>query len=168
MQIAILTAAALVAVTAVPTLADSFSDKAANDKVATVSDADPAMARAVAMARKTLPDFLALATTPTPGTRAFSVKVGLGPKGAQEFFWLTPFSVKGDTLTGQLANKPDRLKDFHPGQSVTVKLAEVTDWMYFAGPRMRGNYSACALLTHEPPQARQDFEERYGADCHSP
>jgi uncharacterized protein YegJ (DUF2314 family) len=49
-----------------------------------------------------------------------------------------------------------------------VPVAEVTDWMYFEGQRMKGNYSACALLTHEPPEARAEFARTYGKDCSAP
>jgi uncharacterized protein YegJ (DUF2314 family) len=151
-----------------PVRAETFTERANNDNVDTVTTGDPAMAKAVAAARQTLPGFFALASHPTPGTSRFAVKVGLGPKGNQEFFWIAPFSVSGDQLTGRLANEPERVEGYTKGQTITVPVAEVTDWMYFEGQRMKGNYSACALLTHEPPEARAEFARTYGKDCSEP
>lgn len=148
-----------------PALADPFVDRAANDTVDKIASDDPAMARAVVEARATLPAFLKLAESPPPDATRFAVKVGLGPDGGKEFFWITPFTAKRDLIIGRLANRPERVTGYKAGQEIVVTLDQVTDWMYFAGHRMKGNYSACALLAHEPAEALRAFEERYGQDC---
>ena len=126
---------------------------------------DPAMARAVADARATLPAFLETSRHPQAGQEAFSVKVGLGPTGHDEFFWLAPFEVKGDKVSGRLANEPEVVNGYRKGQTVEKPLGEVTDWMYFDHGKMRGNFSACVLLAREGPAALADFERTYGMPC---
>ena len=129
---------------------------------------DPAMARAVNEARAGLPAFLARSRRPANGEEGFSVKVGLGPAGKEEFFWLAPFTVAGDTLTGTLDNDPETIQGYRKGQTVTMPLAAVTDWMEFDHGRMRGNYSSCVLMTREGRAALADYEKTYGADCAKP
>ncbi len=145
--------------------AESFGEKARTGQVDLIPDGDPAMAAAVRKARATLPAFLEASRHPKPGTEAYAVKVGLGPAGRQEFFWLAPFTVTGDEVTGQLDNTPETIPGYRKGDKVKLPLSRVTDWMYVENGAMQGNYSACALLTHEAPAERAMFERQYGISC---
>jgi uncharacterized protein YegJ (DUF2314 family) len=139
--------------------------KAAIDQTVRISDSDTAMIRAVEKARQSLPQFLAAAAHPDQGSSGFAVKTGLGPQGAQEFVWINQFSLNGGKLTGRLANTPESVLGYSAGQSITIPISDVTDWMYYAGTKMQGNYTACALATHASESERAEFEAQYGIDC---
>ena len=145
--------------------AETLTDKAANGGVIGVARGDPAMAKAVADARASLPAFLAAQADPKPGTHHYAVKVGLGPVGAQEFFWIDPFVVKDDVVTGVLANDPRRVTGYERGQTINVPLSDVQDWTYRDGATMRGNYSACVLIGRAPQEEQVAFREQYGLTC---
>lgn len=51
-----------------------------------------------------------------------------------------------------------------PGQSFDFSEGEIVDWLYMDGAKMKGNYTACALLKREPGQAAA-FKARFGLDC---
>ena len=148
-----------------PAVAESLRDKARDGSVAVIPDGDPAMAEAVRKARKTLPIFIEASRHPKPDTMAYAVKIGLGPAGHQEFFWLSPFTVEGDEVSGQLDNTPETIEGYKKGDTVKLPLGRVTDWMYIDHGAMEGNYSACALLVHEGADERAAFEREYGMSC---
>lgn len=160
--------AAFVAAFGAPAFAASLSDKARNDLVDVIPDDDPAMAKAVVEARASLPAFLAKASDPKPGTRGYAVKVGIGLAGNKEFVWIAPFVVRGDVLTGQIANEPERVKGYAAGQTLKISLSDVTDWTYLEGAKMRGNYSACALLSRKTDAEKAEFHRQYDLDCAAP
>ena len=145
--------------------AQSFSDKARKDQIDVIPEGDPAMVAAVRKARATFAGFLEASRHPKPGTDAYAVKIGLGPAGRQEFFWLSPFTVANDEVQGQLDNTPETIPGYKKGDTVKLPLSRVTDWMYIDNGAMQGNYSACALLTHESASERAAFEREYGMSC---
>ena len=157
--------ALILTLAAAPVLAAPSAEKASPDTVDVIRDDDPAMAKATADARATLPTFLGLAGKPQPGMRGFAVKVGIGPAGGKEFVWITPFSQDGDTLTGQIANEPERVKGFFTGQTLKMPVADVTDWTYLDHGKMKGNYSACALMGRKTEAEKAEFRRRYDLDC---
>jgi hypothetical protein len=61
----------------VPIAGQTPLKKAERDELAIVAKNDPTMAAAMAKARQTLPEFLALAAAPKPGMDTFSVKVAV-------------------------------------------------------------------------------------------
>src|SRR5271167_922063 len=88
----VLLGAAFAAVLAVaPVASQTPLQKAERDELAIVAKNDPTMAAAMAKARQTLPEFLALAAAPKPGMDTFSVKVAGREGDAAEYFWIAPF-----------------------------------------------------------------------------
>lgn len=145
----------------------SISERAQNDDVAYVDDDDPAMTRAFEKARATLDDFLQLAQAPKQGTEGYALKVAVTDGENTEYFWVGDFEARGDELSGVLNNEPETVKKYKFGERFTFTRDQVVDWTYMepATPRMHGNYTACALLTHEDPQEAEEFKRQYGLHC---
>jgi uncharacterized protein YegJ (DUF2314 family) len=160
----------LLAIMAIATLstslaAQTISDKAQRDDIVNVAKDDPVMLPAMRKARATLPDFLALAKAPRPKTEGFSVKVAVRDRGQVEYFWIGPFENKDGQFSGRLDNRPRLVGNVTFGQTLSFAENEIVDWMYMDDGRMKGNYTACAILKKEPRAEAEAMMQRYGLKC---
>jgi uncharacterized protein YegJ (DUF2314 family) len=130
-----------------------------------LSDDDPGMAAAMRKARATLKDFLALARNPQPTMKGFAVKVPVREGKEGEYFWIAPFERKGTRFTGQINNTPRTLHNVKAGQTIEFAEEEIADWLYLDNDKMKGNYTACALIRSAPKDQQEAFKKRYGLDC---
>ncbi|HEX7053823.1 MAG TPA: DUF2314 domain-containing protein [Burkholderiales bacterium] len=148
-------------------LAQTILEKSERDEVTRMSDEEPAMARAFERARRTLDHFLRLHRSPPPDTRGYAVKVGISEGANTEYFWITPFSVDGERFRGRLSNEPRLVTHVRNGQEIAFGRSDIVDWMYVdvARRRMHGNFTACALLSREPPEDAARFRARFGLQC---
>jgi uncharacterized protein YegJ (DUF2314 family) len=147
------------------TAAQSTVEKAKRDEIFKIAKGDPVMAEAMRKARATLSEFLALADNPRPGAKNFSVKIGLPAGDDREFVWIRPFARKGGTFTGRLVNTPRTVSGLRYGDTLTFAERDIVDWSYLDDDNMKGNYTACALLTKESPRDRDEFMKRYRLRC---
>ena len=143
----------------------NFLARAKRDEVVLVTKEDPALAAARTKARATLPGFLAIAKQPTPGMRNFALKVRVSDDHGVEYFWVTQFNANGDRFSGKIDNTPRMVRSVAAGQIIQFSEGEITDWMYMDGGKMKGNYSACALLQREPKDQRDAVKNRFGLNC---
>jgi len=145
----------------------SVSERAQNDQVTYVKEDDPVMARAFERARAELDDFLKLAKSPKEGTEGYALKVAVTEGDQTEYFWVGDFEATGDDFSGVLNNEPETVKKYKFGERFTFTRDQVVDWTYMepAARRMHGNYTACALLTHEDPKEAEEFKRQYGLRC---
>jgi uncharacterized protein YegJ (DUF2314 family) len=155
----------IVAVYAVSPRSQTISDKARNDDVVNVAKDDPDMAAAMRRARATLPEFLALAQAPRSGTSGYSVKVRVRDGGATEYFWIVPFTVKDGKFSGEINNRPRTVRNVAFGQTLAFAQDDIVDWLYRDGDKMKGSYTTCAILKHEPRREAAELVKRYGLEC---
>ena len=79
--------------------------------------------------------------------------------------WLGELKVKGDAFSGVIDNTPVYVKQ-KSGDRLSFKRSDVVDWMYVdAQGRLVGNFTACALMSKEPPAKAKAFAEQYGLNC---
>ena len=71
-----------------PAAAQTVTEKAERDEIATVAKSDPVMAAAMHKAQAELPGFLALSVAPQPGMKGFAVKVAIREGQEAEYFWI--------------------------------------------------------------------------------
>jgi len=147
--------------------AQSISDKAAKDEVIVRDNSDPAMRKALARAAETLPEFLRLAASPKAGTARYALKVGISDGRNTEYFWVNNFSRDGNSFAGTLNNEPRLVKIHKIGDRVTFTHKQIANWTYVdeRNNRMMGNFTACALLSKEPPDQAAAFKRQYGLAC---
>jgi uncharacterized protein YegJ (DUF2314 family) len=139
--------------------------RAKRDEAFLVTKEDPAMAAARNKARATLAQFLATARQPTPAMKNFSLKVRVSDGNNVEYFWVAPFTANGGRFSGKIDNTPRLVRNIAAGQMIEFGEGEITDWMYMDNGRMKGNYSACALLQREPKDQQDAVKKRFGLTC---
>ncbi len=162
--IVLLTAAAGLAVARAGD-AQSPLEQAKRDDIAIVPDNDPAMDAAMTKARATLADFLALAAAPKPDMTTFSVKIGIRDGAQVEYFWITPFTNDNGRFSGVIDGVPRMVRSVKLGQTVSFTRSDIVDWMYIDGQNLKGNFTACALLTSKSRAEAEEFKKKFGLNC---
>jgi uncharacterized protein YegJ (DUF2314 family) len=150
-----------------PYASGTLIDKARRDEVVLFKNDDADMAAAFRKARETLPEFLALARAPRPTATKLAVKIAIPDGDGNEYFWLTQFEPRGDKYAGRINNTPRSAKQVKFGQVVEFSEAEIVDWLYMEGGKMRGNFTACAMLKREPADQVEAMKKQYGLSCES-
>jgi uncharacterized protein YegJ (DUF2314 family) len=158
--------AALAALSVSMAGAETITDRANRDEIARIAHGDPAMEKAFRKARETLPEFLALARMPRPSVTGLSVKIPIPyGDGNAEFFWIASFEERDGQFSGRINNTPRSAKSVRLGQTISFKQDDIVDWTYQENGRMVGNFTACAILTHEPRNEAEAFMKRFGLSC---
>jgi uncharacterized protein YegJ (DUF2314 family) len=147
--------------------AESMSEKAAQDRLVYMADAEPAMRAAFDKAYASLDDFIAKARQAAGGAGTFAVKVGIRDGRDTEYMWLNELHFSGDRLSGRINNQPRMVGSVEYGQTYDFSREQVVDWTYRdeKSGRMMGNFTACALLTKEPAARADAFKRQYGLVC---
>ncbi|MEK8035074.1 DUF2314 domain-containing protein [Ideonella sp. DXS29W] len=147
--------------------AQSISEKAAQDQVVDMKDEEPAMQRAFEKARSTLDDFLVKSKAPLAGTSSYSLKLAVRGNSETEYFWVNEFTWSGDSFTGRINNEPRLVKGIKLGQLYKFSRSQIVDWTYLdeKSRKTYGNFTACALLSKEPPGEAEELKRRYGLQC---
>lgn len=115
---------------------------------------DREMNSAIADARKTLPDFIALYRA-GKGER-HAVKVAIPYERGREHIWMNLTAVEGDVFIGTIANDPIHLDNMNRGDSYRAGSAMVSDWNYMSGGQMYGSYTTrVAIKKLTPTQVRE-------------
>jgi uncharacterized protein YegJ (DUF2314 family) len=135
------------------------------DELAFMADEHPDMREAMRRARATLKEFLALAEAPRRGTDTFAVKVAIREGRETEYFWIGDFANKDGRFSGRIDNTPRLVKRVREGETITFAEAEIVDWLYRENGRLKGNYTACALLKQEKKRDAEVIKRRLGLTC---
>jgi uncharacterized protein YegJ (DUF2314 family) len=146
---------------------ESITERANADHVSMVTAEDPAMLRAFAKARETLDSFLHLVESGDPSIKDPSLKAKIEDNGVVEYFWIAHFSASATGFSGSINNVPDLVHSVEIGQAITFPRSQIYDWTYVDNTTKRtvGNFTACALLTHESSKDAAEFKATYHLDC---
>jgi len=79
-----------------------------------------------------------------PG-QTFAVKAPFTDGHETEYMWLLVTEIGENTVIGSLDNDPVYLRNVGAGDTVTVSLDQVNDWLYTDGEEMVGGFTAEAL-----------------------
>lgn len=118
----------------------SSRPSAVEGTVTTGRDAD--LAAAVLTAQRKLPEFIA-AFKKRQGKFAVCGKFET-PSGP-EHLWVRVDKYEGEVFSGKLDVEPKAYREKRKGDPISVKQADVVDWMYDAGEGMRGGFTLKAL-----------------------
>ena len=125
------------------------------------------MWRATEKAQATLDDFLSKAKQLPAGTSSYALKVRVQEGRDTEYFWVEEFTWSDGSFTGRINDEPRLVKSIKPGQIVNFSRSQIADWKYLdekTGMTF-GNFTACALLSKEPPDKAKEIKRRDGLDC---
>src|SRR5262249_58015319 len=84
-----------------------------------------------------------------------------------EYFCLTEVGQHGNKYVGRINNTPRAAKQVRFGQVIQFSESEIVDWLYMEDGKMRGNFTACAMLKREPPDQLEAMKKKYGLSCES-
>lgn len=126
---------------------------------------DPVMNAAIAQARQKLPHMFARFEEARRGTSSaddFMVKVRITADGVTEQIWMALIALDGkpvvenDAVTGIIANEPFEFTSIKLGDRFTADLNQISDWSYWQGGLLHGNYTTRVML---PKMNAQDAAE---------
>jgi uncharacterized protein YegJ (DUF2314 family) len=145
----------------------SITARAEADKVAMASADDAAMLQAFARAKGSLDAFLTRVAAKDPLVQEPLVKIKVQDGEAVEYFWIGSLTQESGGVTGIVKNDPELVHNIRDGQTIYFPRTQVFDWTYTDANsgEMIGNYTACALLTHETPSDAAEFRRTYHLDC---
>lgn len=142
----------------------AFGEKIA-DQIQFVSEEDTNMNLAIAEAKSTLDDFLAISRSPPPDAKNFKLKVMLSDESGVEHFWFTPFKEIDEGFAGVLANDPQLIRSVTAGKVYGFKREQITDWGYELNGKQLGSYTVCALFKTMPKDEVSRYKQDYGFVC---
>jgi uncharacterized protein YegJ (DUF2314 family) len=119
-----------------------------NGDVAGYNTADGVMNAAKRKARETVPRFVAMIGDRAEGT--YSLKFPLTQNGKTEHIWLQVMGFKDGKFYGYLANTPVEGNAYKLGDVMTVKQADVEDWMVRSDTAIYGGYTTRVMLADFP------------------
>jgi len=135
------------------------------DSLVYVKKDDPGIATAIEKAKATSGDFIVAFKARSPGTSDFYVKKPYPTTDdGSEHMWIEVQSVDDDTLTGNIANDAIETKEVKLGQTVTLKLSEISDWKYQEGRKMVGGYTIRYFIDRMLPKEKAAFLEESGIE----
>jgi uncharacterized protein YegJ (DUF2314 family) len=127
------------------------------DPVLEVRADDPALVAARARARSEI-DAVVARHVVSPLTE-LSVKAPVTDGIHVEHVWLAGVRYEGGDFIGTIDNDLTRVKSRRAGDTVRVNKADVDDYMYEDGGKIRGNYTLRALLDRLPPEDAAKYRE---------
>lgn len=135
------------------------------DQTRLVNERDPAMNAAIAEARRTLDNFLAVSRQPPPGASGFKLKVMLSDEHGTEHVWFIAFKEIDGGFAGVLANEPRVVTSVTAGKVYPFKREQVSDWGYVLDGKQIGSYTVCALFKTMPPELVARYKQDHGFVC---
>ncbi len=127
---------------------------------------DQAMAEAIADARRTLPDFFAIAAAPPVNTLGFRLRVSVSDGSRREFVWIMPFRQTADgQFEGTVAEQPAYLVNLVPGQTLRFGMPDIVDWGYTANGYDIGSRTVCVMLERMPPERAEALRREHRMGC---
>ncbi|WP_348626854.1 MULTISPECIES: DUF2314 domain-containing protein [unclassified Mesorhizobium] len=136
-----------------------------DDKTVMVAPDDAEMAAAIAKARSSLDDFLALSDAPPPGTGRFKLKVMVVDGHATEHFWVIPFKRTATGFVGILANEPKLVRNVVFGQNIEFSKDDISDWGYTRDGHQVGSFTVCVMFKKMSKEEADYMRTQYGFDC---
>ena len=117
------------------------------DDLIPVSVGDPEMNRAMAEARRRLPEFRraldedAGRIIPTINGALVKAAVSSPSTGKTEHIWLEDVGFEDNRIIGSVASSPDAIPEVARGDEITVSRDDVSDWVYRQGGRTFGGFT---------------------------
>ena len=145
--------------------AETLREKSESDRTIGVSAEDGEMGAAFGKARQNFPAFVQALDAGKDDPQSFAVKLRIVDGDAVEYFWAFDVKRSGAKFTAILNDESERIRNVQYGEATSFAASDVYDWMYRAGDNFVGNYTACALLAHEPADEVEALKQQYGIAC---
>lgn len=128
------------------------------EAVVGTSDDDPELAKATVTAKKRWAEFVKAFEARKKGTEGFAAQfVFDAAEGQRESLWIEVVKIDADRVLGKVANEPQHVA-LKLGESVTVPLSKLKDWLYYDDGERIGAFTVEVLLQRE--SQKSDPKER--------
>ena len=134
------------------------------DNLMGVEKENEVMNAAISQAQETLPYFITSFQQMKYDPSDYSIKVVIpyGSKGAAEYIWVNKLTYVDDHFEGIVDNEPVYLKDLELGDTISVEMESITDWMILGETEFYGGYTIFALRSLMSEEERKEFDEETG------
>lgn len=113
-----------------------------------VQATDDLMNQAMSEARRQWPTFVGAFSTRTRNDR-FGVKARFEDGEFVEHMWIEPISCSEQSVTGRLVSHPVNIANVGHGDTVTVDLASVSDWIHRSPTMAHGDFTGSVLRANK-------------------
>ena len=117
-------------------------------RVSRVTTANEELQAAAKEAQQSLPGFIDELKKAPAGVR-FAVKGSFKTDSGPEYMWVKDPTYKNGEFTGILDQRPMVYKGAKGGDEVTVKKADVFDWLIVEGDKVRGRFTEDVLARQQ-------------------
>jgi uncharacterized protein YegJ (DUF2314 family) len=114
----------------------------------------------VPKAQATIGEFIQRLDHPPASQTDIGLKVRLTDGHQVEHVWLANVRHAGNRFSGIINNTVEKLADRQIGDSVTVGLHQVSDWLAIDAGRLIGGYSIRLLRDRMSPAERAKFDQQ--------
>ena len=98
-----------------------------------------------------------------PGTTEFCVKKPYPtPSGGVEHMWIAVVAEENGVLKGLVANDAEETREVKNGQTVSLKISEISDWKYHDGKKLIGGYTIRYFVEKMSSKEREAFLKEAG------
>ncbi|MEY4679764.1 MAG: DUF2314 domain-containing protein [Alphaproteobacteria bacterium] len=119
------------------------------------------MQRAIATARRTLPQFWERVRANAPSETGYAVKIVASDQHGAEHVWLSRLRMRGGRIVGTIDTKPRIVRSLRQGQELPVNEDAIVDWMYFRNGLIVGNETGRAMLRALPREEAEKLLKLY-------
>jgi uncharacterized protein YegJ (DUF2314 family) len=128
-----------------------------------VESEDLSMNAAINKAKKTINQFDQALKSNNPGYADFAVKKRYKtPDGGGEHMWIAGISIVSGNYKGFVNNDAEKTNEVAYGDTVFVRRAEITDWMYLENNILRGGYTIREVRSRMNKEEGNKMEEDLG------
>lgn len=121
------------------------------------------MNAAMAKAKATVGEFVRAFHAHRAGTKDYFVKKPYRtPAGGEEHMWIEVVEEQDGVLKGQIANEAEETREVKNGQTVSVKLSDISDWKYQDGKKLVGGYTIRYFVEKMLSKEREAFLQQAG------
>lgn len=134
---------------------------AADPNVRSFRANSPDLTAAVVEARARLPFFLARVQHPPASQNTASAKVRVVEGTREEQMWLSDLSFDGTRLHGRLNDTPVAMARLRANDTLSVPVADLTDWLVMDSSRLCGGYSLRVVRRFLPAAQQARFDKTF-------
>ena len=71
--------------------------------------------------------------------------------------WIAVLNEENGVIKGRIANEAEETREVKMGQTVSLKISEISDWKYQDGNKLVGGYTIRYFVERMSPKERQAF-----------
>lgn len=127
-----------------------------------VTNIDAEMNDAIKTANQTLDKFNEALKSGNPNFGYFALKTRFNSSNGGEHIWVSSITLKDNKYFGIVDNLPASTTDVKLDDTIEIKNANISDWMYIDNQKLRGGYTVRLLRSRMTEQERKQFDEGNG------